>query len=531
MVQTLPRVSPQPQQRVHLVVEEAADPGGTDAGGLSLEVQYLPEHSAFPIKCSIAPRLARCDLVMGEHSQRVAGIGGDLLVTADEPRRAAQVGGDEEIERQFRWARFAPQPDGPQRRLQRRERVRVPNEYIQPGIESVHTMCEDREMHLSGRRPGAPGWHTGARQRRIEHGEKCVGANTRGGIKCDCAAPLAEDLRCGEITCGLFRGCVSDRYPFDRFSIQARLAGQPMYLLDIGPIDVIGAQSIGLAVPPRWRRWQFRGQRFACGNTQQAIRRLPFGGVLRTAIESEQCRDLSVAWRGEQARAPTQRGRSVAHRGDGVAAVVLAVAKRAHAIFPGFAPGYAREPNCHPVKLDRLVPSPATLERVVAAHVVIDARRKARHGAGHEIALGRMQVAARGIAAQRPGSIAVGFPSRNAQRQLEQNRDRFEAESLRRRQRAAAQRAIARLKGVRKQRQLDSHRAFIAAKRIRLIGPVETAGPRRIAVQAMLAALVVIGERVVGHGRDDISTPHDFDLCSPEVVPLQQFLPRNRKSR
>src|SRR5204862_2419792 len=33
---------------VHRVVEEAADARGSDAGGLGLEVQHLPEHPGFP---------------------------------------------------------------------------------------------------------------------------------------------------------------------------------------------------------------------------------------------------------------------------------------------------------------------------------------------------------------------------------------------------------------------------------------------------------------------------------------------------
>jgi hypothetical protein len=82
-------VPPQAEQLVHFIVEEAADPGSADASGLSLEVQHLSEHSAFPIERSIAPGFARCDFVVGKHSQRVAGIGGDLLMTTDEPRRVA----------------------------------------------------------------------------------------------------------------------------------------------------------------------------------------------------------------------------------------------------------------------------------------------------------------------------------------------------------------------------------------------------------------------------------------------------------
>src|SRR6267378_498533 len=96
VIQALPRVPPQPEQRMHLVVEKAADTGGADAGGFRLEVQNLPEHSAFPMERSIAPGVACRDLVMGEHPQRIAGVRGDVLVTADEPGGVAEVIGDEQ---------------------------------------------------------------------------------------------------------------------------------------------------------------------------------------------------------------------------------------------------------------------------------------------------------------------------------------------------------------------------------------------------------------------------------------------------
>src|SRR6266446_2183205 len=131
VVQALPRVPPQAEQRVHLVVEKAADPGGADAGGLGLEVQHLPEHSALPIERSIAPRLAHRYLVMGEHPQRIAGVGGDVLVTADEPRSALQIIGDEQIKRQLGRADLVPQPVGPKRCFQRRERRRIPHKHVE----------------------------------------------------------------------------------------------------------------------------------------------------------------------------------------------------------------------------------------------------------------------------------------------------------------------------------------------------------------------------------------------------------------
>jgi hypothetical protein len=147
---------------------------------------------------------------------------------------------------------------------------------------------------------------------------------------------------------------------------------------------------------------------------------------------------------------------------------------------------------------------------MVAAHVVMHAGRDARHAARYQVALGGMEVAARGIAAQRPGVLAIGLPCRQPERELEQGRDRIEAERMRGGQPAAAQSVVARVEMVGAQRQLDALGAFVAAEGIRLVGPVEPAGPRRVPLQAVLAALVVIPERVCGHDGDDSgpSLPH-----------------------
>ena len=76
----------------------------------------------------------------------------------------------------------------------------------------------------------------------------------------------------------------------------------------------------------------------------------------------------------------------------------------------------------------------------------------------------------------------------------------LQIERVGRRQGAAAQRAIACLKDVRKKRQFDTRSALVAAEWVWLIGPVESSRARRVAVQVMLAVLVVIRECVVGHG-------------------------------
>jgi hypothetical protein len=297
----------------------------------------------------------------------------------------------------------------------------------------------------------------------------------------------------------LARRLVRRRRPIRALAIQSGLVGKPLHLPDIRPFDVIGAQSIGPAVPARWRRRQLHRRRLAGADPHQALRRLGLGRT-RVLPEPEQCRDLRIAGLGQHAGIPSQRRRGVAHRGDRVATVVLAVAKRPHAVLPGFAPGDAREPDEESGQLDRLVPFAATLERVIAAHIVMDPSRDARHVPRHEVALGGVEIAARGIAAQRPRSPAMGLPGRQPERHLEQGRDRIEVDRVRIRHAAAAQRPVARVEPVREQRQLGSRGAFIEAKRVRLVGPVEATGPRRVPVRMVLAALVVVRQRVGGHG-------------------------------
>ena len=65
---------------------------------------------------------------------------------------------------------------------------------------------------------------------------------------------IAHRLSCGLVRCG---------HPIDGLMIQVLFGCQPMCLLDIRPLDVIGAQSIGLAMPARRGGRQRRRRRLA----------------------------------------------------------------------------------------------------------------------------------------------------------------------------------------------------------------------------------------------------------------------------
>src|SRR4030095_985271 len=153
------------------------------------------------------------------------------------------------------------------------------------------------------------------------------------------------------------------------------------------------------------------------------------------------------------------------------------------------------------------VPARASFQHVVEAQVMIDAPFETRKVRCDEVALGRMQVPAGGIAAQRPGGVAQRLPCRDRERQLEENGDRVARERRGQRQLACPQSIETRGQVLCGKRELEARRAAVAPKRIRLVRPVEVSGPGRIAAQLVLAALVVV-ENGTGwiHDGDSLST-------------------------
>src|ERR1700687_600690 len=177
-------------------------------------------------------------------------------------------------------------------------------------------------------------------------------------------------------------------------------------------------------------------------------------------------------------------------------AVVLAVAPRAHSVLPGLAPINGAKADQDAAARKCLVPlrvveRGALLENMIAALIVVQTRGEARKLWAEKVAFRGVQIAARRIAAQRPALGAIRFPRRKAERELKQDRDRFEFESACRGQSAATKIVIARGKGVRAERQPHLHRAHELPKRVGLIGPIKLAGSGRVAIQAVLAALVI----------------------------------------
>ncbi len=132
----------------------------------------------------------------------------------------------------------------------------------------------------------------------------------------------------------------------------------------------------------------------------------------------------------DQPGRPTQRGGRISHRSDGMAGIVLAVAKGALAVLPGLAPMNLRQAHEkgswreRPRELLRrsTFQNAAPLQAVVPADVVIDAGIQARHLRKDCIAFRWVKVAAGRVAPQGPSTTLVLLPGRQSQGQLEQHR-------------------------------------------------------------------------------------------------------------
>ena len=176
-------------------------------------------------------------------------------------------------------------------------------------------------------------------------------------------------------------------------------------------------------------------------------------------------------------------------------AVVLAITVGAQAILPSFAPVNAGERH-HDPAAQFIAPSRGTrlgalFENMIATQVVMDAGGQIGQRRTDQIALGRMQVAARWVAAQCPTRIRVLFPSRQAQRKLEQDRQRVAVEGVGNGPLAPAHCGERYRQRIGLQRQFDARRSSIAAKWIGLVGPVQSTRTWCVAVQVVLAGLVV----------------------------------------
>jgi hypothetical protein len=275
--------------------------------------------------------------------------------------------------------------------------------------------------------PEVPGELAGAWQQGIE--DALEGGRTDSGTTVVAlgAAPTADQpggrdgAAAGDGGCGRRQGKLPDRPNTLQTGggghlVQYRPAGMGTTADGIGaslPRPHAGGRAPGVEVQ--------RGRRRPLGlHAQQQVRQLPFGAdEIRLPIQAQEGRHLGVAG-GQQGQIPAQQGGGVAKGPQGVADVELHIAEGPLAILPGLPPGDAGEAD----EQHRIAPQPqgATLfQQVILGGVMVDPVRQPRDAGGDYIALGGVQVAAGGIAAQRPAAALVLLPGRQPQGALQQD--------------------------------------------------------------------------------------------------------------
>ena len=242
---------------------------------------------------------------------------------------------------------------------------------------------------------------------------------------------------------------------------------------------------------------------------------LAVGGVKRLdvgfAVEPEEPGHVVVTGCVEETSGPAQRRRRVADGAERVAHVVLAVPEGPLAVLPRLAPvdrGEAdhegtggQQPRQRGRAGRRGRPPP--LDDVVATQVVVKARGDAVGLGDEHVALGRVEVPARGVRPQRPPRPAVLLPGGEAERQLQEGPERGSVDGPRRDRPGPVEIAPGGREVVACQRKLDARRARVGPERLRLVRPVEAPGPGREAVRPVNGASVV-----AEHGLEPVRGGH-----------------------
>ena len=373
---------------------------------------------------------------------------------------------------------------------------------VHPRLEVVDAVHEERQA--DARRPGQAreGARAGLRPGRGQHAVEALAREGRAAVHLDRAAPLARQDAEGD---GLgrrvgLRGRALDGLGLDALRPARELGGEG----DAAPLDVLGAQAVRTAEVlergelggPRRRR---RAGGAAGRDREQRLRAL----ALRRErlLQTEQHVERLAPPPRRQPRLPPQRGRGERDAGERVPQVVLAVAEGALAVLPRLAPGdraqhdqeRARRQLARDPLPQRRRQARAQLERVLPRAVVHEHRPpvEALERGQQRVALGRVQVAAGGVDAQRPARALVLLPGGQAERVLEARRHVRDAQRRRRLRRAAEHVVVARALLDRRVRQRDLRRALVPAERLGLVVPVEVAGPGRVALDVMAGRAVV----------------------------------------
>ncbi len=397
-------------------------------------------------------------------------------------REPPRVAGLEHAQRQVGRAARRRRPVEPcvHRALQPVQLGRVANEQVQPGLESVDPMNEQAEV--DGRIPGhrVPGhraparWQFDAWHHPREHPVEALGRDRRPAVAGQQASPLQDDLSGQRARRRSARRFALEHRRFERVE-PLRLAGRFArgdgdFVDDLPAHRVVAAEPVRGAMPARSSQLVREGRIEVARNSlhagppvpgevgrpdhQHGIRVLALGArEVLGPVQPEQVFDRLVGQAMQQPSAPAQGRGGDPQRADRVSRVMLAIAECALAVLPRLAPVDRREPDqkglrresAHQRREQRHAAVRSPFEPVLARRVVVQARSVAKPGqrVDQQVALGRMQVAARRIAAQRPARGAGLLPGGDGQRVLQQARQRADRERRARHRTATVQVVVA----------------------------------------------------------------------------------------
>ena len=208
------------------------------------------------------------------------------------------------------------------------------------------------------------------------------------------------------------------------------------------------------------------------------------------AIQPEERGHLRMGPPGQERKPPAAQRRREPQGRDGVTGVVLAVAERPLAIFPRFAPVDRRQAHQKAVSITPIGRPGVRIQRAPLLQPMLARCVMSHMAVANEVRLRWMEIAARGIDAQRPSSPSRLLPCRQPHGAAKQFGDGGIRHHL---SRCAAieERVVRNVAGDGLARERDEIRAVKAAEGVGLRRPVEPAGRPGESVEVVLGGLVV----------------------------------------
>ena len=238
------------------------------------------------------------------------------------------------------------------------------------------------------------------------------------------------------------------------------------------------------------------------------------------AVHAGERRDRTMGPLCQEHGTPAGERRPEGDGGEGVTEIVLAVTEGSLAVLPCFAPVDGGERDQHEIRVAAhrcrpcaLIERAAQLERLPIRRVMVHSRRacQARHSTTDDVCLGRVEVAARRIHAQRPPRSAELLPRREPKRMPEHVAECGRRQRRRRARgieepvvRDGSRKIVADRRG-RRRVQGKGRSPAVGAERVRLRRPVQISKRLGEPVEVMLRAVVVMlnGRPRVGESQGD----------------------------